>query len=298
MFITQKVLAGIEWQAFERLIARLLIHQGYKGVRVVGGSGDEGADIVAESPTQRRWLVQAKFWRKPVSQQELRKTLEAAKKYRAACSVVVGLNGFDHQAREFQKEAMHQSHHLTLWSALDLLRQAAALNDKRPVRTAQGNYQKEAIDLITHALVQRTPKRFAVVMATGLGKTFTTAAALQRFRGSKEGRVLVLAHTNSLVLQLEKAFWGFLSPAETTAVWNQSEKPNEPLLQSVDFLFATRDSVANYIKAGGILPHFDVIIIDECHHAHSKSVAYQSILSHVRAGDSDGPQLVGLNITP
>jgi superfamily II DNA or RNA helicase/Holliday junction resolvase len=298
MFLTHQTLAAASWQAFERNIARLLIHRGYGGVRVVGCTGDQGADILAEGPAGRRWLVQAKFWRKPVPKNEIRKTLDAARKYRAHCSVVVALNGFDEEARAFQRDAMLQGHAITLWSASDLVNQAAALPATHQILKPQGQYQSDAIDLIYNALQTGSPHRFVAVMATGLGKTFTAAAALQRYRATKPARTLVLAHTNALVLQLEKAFWKFLTPHETTAVWNENEKPDESLIQSVDFLFATRDSVANFIKSGGALPAFDVVLIDECHHAHSKSEAYQSIINHLHAGLDCGPALIGLTATP
>ncbi len=42
---TQRLLKG-PWQAFERDVARLLICNGFEDVRVVGGSGDAGADVI------------------------------------------------------------------------------------------------------------------------------------------------------------------------------------------------------------------------------------------------------------
>ena len=47
------------WQAFERGVQRLLVHAGFRDVRLVGGSGDEGADVVGELGG-RVWVVQAK----------------------------------------------------------------------------------------------------------------------------------------------------------------------------------------------------------------------------------------------
>ena len=298
MFLTAQLLTAGSWQSFERNIARLLIHKGYRGVRVVGCTGDQGADIIAEGPMAKRWLIQAKFWRKPVTKNEIGRTIEAAKSYRAACSVVVALNGFDEEARQFQRDAIIQGHTISLWSAADLVNQAAALPQLSPILKPQGQYQSDAIELIYNALQTGSPSKFVVVMATGLGKTFTAASAIQKHRLSRPARVLILAHTNALVLQLEKAFWNFLTPRETTVVWNQYEKPGESLLQAADFVFATRDIVSNYIKTGGELPKFDIVLVDECHHAHSKSVAYQSIFEHLRAGKNGGPSLVGLTATP
>ena len=35
------------WQAFERALQRLLLLKGWEGPELVGGSGDEGADVIA-----------------------------------------------------------------------------------------------------------------------------------------------------------------------------------------------------------------------------------------------------------
>ena len=48
------------WQALERAIQRLLIHAGFDDVRLVGGTGDGGADVVANFK-ERTWVIQSKF---------------------------------------------------------------------------------------------------------------------------------------------------------------------------------------------------------------------------------------------
>ena len=137
-----------------------------------------------------------------------------------------------------------------------------------------------------------------VVMATGLGKTFTAAEAIRRATQEKRVRVLVLAHTNALVLQLERAFWPFIGPEEPTAVWNQYEKPTEETLRTCRFIFGSRDSVASYLLTAGSLPDLDLLLIDECHHAHNLSTSYSAIISRTGAGTQRGPQLLGLTATP
>ena len=46
-FLSEKRLELGPWQAFERCLARLLQHGGFKDVKVVGGTGDLGADVLA-----------------------------------------------------------------------------------------------------------------------------------------------------------------------------------------------------------------------------------------------------------
>src|ERR1700691_3907030 len=56
---TRRLLNG-PWQAFERDVARLLVANGFEDVRIVGGSGDKGADVLGVKAGQL-WVVQCKF---------------------------------------------------------------------------------------------------------------------------------------------------------------------------------------------------------------------------------------------
>lgn len=298
MFITREILKKCSWQAFERLIARLLIVRGYEGVRVVGGSGDKGADIIAIK-NRRRWLIQAKHWRKPIGKNILKGTIEAGQAYRAKATVVVGLEGFDDSARDYQKSIIAQGHNLTLWSSSELVEQAQGLQESDYYIEPKGDYQDEAIKAIVESIRRGSPNKGMVVMATGLGKTFTAAESIRRIRKLKKNfRVLVLAHTVSLVEQLERAFWPFLGPRDSTLVWTQNEPVGYEQLASATMVFASRDSVANHCKSGRELDGFDLVLIDECHHAHSSSKAYLQIINTARAGEPGGPYLLGLTATP
>lgn len=299
MFVSADVLHSCGWQAFERLIARLLIHKGFTGVRVVGGSGDKGADILALAPNKKRWLIQAKYWSKLVPESELRKTLDAARDYRAHHSIVVALKGVDDKGRNFQRQMLAQGHSLTIWGPADLIEQAGGLTKAPAGRPPdKRDYQEAAITAMLQMLKNGSPRKGMVVMATGLGKTFAAAEAIRRRLTDQRIKVLVLAHTNPLTLQLEKAFWPFVGPSEPTIIWNQHEKPSAEALNSTNFVFGTRDSVYNFINTGGELPRFDLVLIDECHHANSQSTTYQMIIAALGAGTANGPQLLGLTATP
>ena len=297
MFVTREILANCGWQSFERIIARLLIHKGFSGVRVVGGSGDKGADILAFGLNGRRWLIQAKYWDKPIPESEMQRTIEAARAYRADISVMVARRGVDDKARDFQRRMLAEGRSISVWEPEDLISQAHKLQPAQ-IRPAQGDYQETAIQAIVSMLKSGSPRRGMVVMATGLGKTFTAGEAIRRADVNRRMRVLVLAHTNQLVYQLEKSFWPFIGPSEPTVVWNQNEKPTKATLESCRFIFASKDSIAINIANQGDFPLIDLVVIDECHHAHSKSTAYQSIIDKLRIGSSQGPLLLGLTATP
>ena len=297
MFITEEILKRCSWQAFERHIARLLILRNYDGVRVVGGSGDKGADIIGIK-NGRRWLIQAKHWKKPIGPSVLKETIKAGAAYRAKVMVVAALEGFEVSTREFQKALIAQGHNITLWTTKDLVKQAEVLQESEYHVYPRGDYQDEAIKSIVEDVSKGSSNRGMIVMATGLGKTFTAAEAIRRLRRDKKLHILVLAHTNSLVEQLEKAFWPFLSPKDVTLVWTQNEQVNSELLASATIVFASRDSVANYCKAGNDLEIFNLVVIDECHHAHSSAKSYLQIINTMRAGQVGGPYLLGLTATP
>ena len=59
MFGSQYEIMSDTWQAFERNICRLLLHEGFSNIRLVGETNDHGADITA-SKAGKRWLFQAK----------------------------------------------------------------------------------------------------------------------------------------------------------------------------------------------------------------------------------------------
>ena len=59
MFDSQYQIVNGTWQSFERDLCRLLLYEGFSNVRLVGQTGDHGADVTA-SKVGKRWLFQAK----------------------------------------------------------------------------------------------------------------------------------------------------------------------------------------------------------------------------------------------
>jgi superfamily II DNA or RNA helicase len=119
----------------------------------------------------------------------------------------------------------------------------------------------EMFQMHIQAWQENFTRRAMIVMATGLGKTYTAAEVVRRLNTLKPLRALVLAHTNEIVYQLERAFWPFLKPSQETLVWNGYERPNEDDLQRAPLVFACLNSVASHIESGATLPDFDIILI-------------------------------------
>lgn len=295
MFLSEKNILSGTWQAFERAICRYLVCDGFSGVRIVGQSGDKGADVIA-SKHGKRWLFQAKHWKKKVGVTVVDETLRALSEYKAQIPVIVSQNGFDDEAKDYQTKLLSSGIPLQLWDGSVLSGKASRLPTNASNKHLPRPYQEEAISSIAQAFFNQNENKALIVLATGLGKTFVAAEAIRRILNNKLLKVLVLAHTNPLVYQLEKSFWPFLTPMQKTVIWNGYEKPSSESLDDSDVVFACINTVADYIAQGSDLPAFDAVIVDECHHAGSPM--YQNVLNFMLAGKPGGVFSIGMTATP
>lgn len=283
------------WQSFERNLSRLLMYEDYLNVRIVGQTGDHGADVLA-SKLNKRWLFQAKHWRKPVGASVVKETIDAAYEYNAVIPVIVSASGFESSVKEHQKTLLASGIQLQLWDSNTLIAKAKQLEDKHYNTREPRKYQEPAINEILSAYYSREDNKALVVMATGLGKTFVAAESVRRIRENSKVKVLVCAHTNDLVYQLERAFWPFLKPSDTTLIWNSYERPTFDKLDNTDFAFACVDSVSSWIQSGFNIPEYGILLVDECHHVGSSM--YDRVFQALSAGKNGGAFALGLTATP
>lgn len=299
MFVDLASLGAGTWQAFERSVCRLLLCEGFEGVRLVGRSSDGGADVIGRKGG-KRWLFQAKKWNRPVGMAVVEETTRALRTYQADIPVIVSMNGFEPPVLDAQAMLHSEGVPLQLWSGAKLAERAHALPDvsiaERSGSFVARPYQEAAIDDLTRQFLDGHSRKAMIVLATGLGKTFVAAEWIRRVRSSKPIRLLVLAHTNELVYQLERAFWPFLRPSQTTLVWNGYERQTIESLSNADVAFACVDSVHSWVSRGGAMPFFDIVIVDECHHAGSPT--YASVLHALGTHPNGGPFLLGMTATP
>ncbi len=299
IFESQYQIMTESWQAFERNLCRLISYEGFTNVRLVGQTGDHGADVTATRMTpqgSKRWLFQAKHWKKPVGETVVQETIDAAYEYSASVPVIVASNGFESSVKEHQKNLMASGIPLQLWDSDKLIERTKRLPDRYINTREPRPYQEPAINEIVNAYYSKGENRALVVMATGLGKTFVAAESVRRIRQNSKRQVLVCAHTNDLVYQLERAFWPFLKPSETTLIWNSYEHPSMEQLEKTDFAFACVDSVSSWIQAGHSLPDYGILLIDECHHVGSSM--YDRVFDELCAGKAGGSFALGLTATP
>ena len=296
MFESQyQIMNNMTWQAFERNLCRLLTYEGYDNVRLVGQTGDHGADVTGNK-AGKKWLFQAKHWKKPVGLDVAQETINAVYEYKADIPVIVSSNGFDAAVKSYQSTLLARKIPLQLWDSNTLVSRTKRLPDKTYNTKESRDYQSPAIDEIVNAYFAGDGNRALVVMATGLGKTFVAAESVRRIRANNPCKVLVCAHTNDLVYQLEKAFWPFLKPSEKTLIWNSYERPTAEMLDGADMTFACVDSVSGWIEAGKELPDYGILLVDECHHVGSSM--YDRVFDALSAGKPGGSFALGLTATP
>ena len=131
------------------------------------------------------------------------------------------------------------------------------------------NYQQECIELID----KLEPGSYLIQMATGCGKTATFTNI------KRKGRVLVLAHREELVTQPIK----YYNCPVGIEMANNKSNGEEVVIASIMSLTHRLDKFKP--------DDFDLIIIDEAHHAAAKS--YKKILEYFR------PRLIlGFTATP
>ncbi|WP_230313636.1 DEAD/DEAH box helicase family protein [Nakamurella alba] len=298
--MNELTLSGASWQAFERLVVRLLLSRGYTQVRLAGSSGDGGADVTANL-NGKRWLFQCKRWRNAVGIATVDETLQAMHTYGADVPVVVSRNGFTTDVRELQRRLALAGTPLQLWDSSSLLKlikrcRPEPITQQDPERYELRDYQRRAVEAVMNDRF-RGARSALLVLATGLGKTHIAAETLREItKANGPVRTLVLAHRNELVYQLEKAFWPSLTAEQATAIWNGVERPDVDVLREIDVVFACVDSVAAAAsQSPEMLEGFDLVIVDECHHL--GSATYDAVLSALSAGDG-GTFLIGLTATP
>ena len=303
IFVNTESMSGT-WQAFERLVCRYLVYRNFEGVRVVGTSGDKGADIIAHKD-KKRWLFQVKQWSRRAGAAEVEKTVKALSFYSADIPVVICRGGFDQFAHQARDRFHAQQTLCQLWNADDLLRRGKKITpNSYPPQSEQHHqtrpYQETAIKRLIEEYNSDHNNRAMIVMATGLGKTRVMCEFVKRISIVKHHylpKILVLAHTNDLVYQLERAFWPYLHANQQTAVWNGLEKQNYESIKRTNVTFACLNTVAHYSKINGMLPDFHVVLVDECHHVGDEGM-YQEVLDSLSAGERGETFLTGVTATP
>ncbi|MER9936106.1 DEAD/DEAH box helicase family protein [Mesorhizobium sp. M0088] len=284
-FLDERRLLDGPWQAFERDVARAFMFAGFDDVRIVGGTGDMGADVVGVKAGQV-WVVQCKFTStSSPPKAAVEEVLAAGRFYEAhrmalATSRAPGKALIDELARV--KELGFK---VELLSPNKLMQIMASVPDLPPARRELRPYQDYACDRLFAALEETG--RGQLVLATGLGKTVVMAEVASRLfdAGALENRrILVLADKRELVRQLQIGFWAQLPKNVATHLLAPEEEP--AYWEGVTF--ATVQTVHSRVEK---LPEFDAVFVDEAHHIGSRT--YQEVLHKLAP-----KRLAGVTATP
>ena len=273
------------WRAFERDVARLMLVNGFEDVRLVGGSGDRGADVRGVKAAEL-WVFQCKHSTNSGPPKEaIGEVVEAARVYGARRMVVavsrVPSSGFREEIKRYSRQGL-KVEVATPQVLLDLMAESPEYpRSRRDLH----DYQREAAGLLREALTDTG--RGQIVLATGLGKTVVMAEVVaDLFRDGlvKHERVLVVAHTTELVEQLHRAFWYQLPKWIRTEHFGAGEEPK--LWDGI--IFATVQTVASRTN---VIPPVGLLIIDEAHHI--GAATFQRIIAALQP-----PMLAGATATP
>jgi superfamily II DNA or RNA helicase len=260
-FLSDRRLLLGPWQAFERDVGRLLVANGFDDVRVIGGVGDKGADVLGVQNGEL-WVFQCKHTTTmPPPSQAIGEAVEAASFYHATHIAVATSrppgDAFMQEKARYERTGLK----IEVADPETLLTLMARTPEYPKARKPLRDYQEQTSDRFRQALLDT--HRAQIVLATGLGKTVVMAEVVADLLRDgllgEQQRVLVLAHTREIVNQLHRHFWFQLPKWVPTHQLSEGEVPT----YWEGITFATVQSVISRLDT---LPQFGLILVDEAHH--------------------------------
>nr|WP_329958491.1 DUF3427 domain-containing protein [Nocardioides okcheonensis] len=149
-------------------------------------------------------------------------------------------------------------------------------------------YQQEMLDAINVERVLHDRHRNLVVAATGTGKTVIAALdyrGLAQAAGTRP-RLLFVAHRKEILVQSMRTYREVLGDGDFGELYVGGQRP-----ERWQHVFASIQSLTAYGVANIPADAFDIVVIDEFHHAEAKT--YRRILDHLAPRE-----LLGLTATP
>lgn len=289
-FYTEDISQGYNWKGLEKVIARMMSHLGWKNINLIGGSGDKGGDIVGtrlENAQTKSWAVQSKSVSgdRYIGPKALDEVIFALSYYNTSVAAVATNGEFTNTARDRQKNLQANGFDLRLWNGVFIRQMIERMPSESANKRNLRPYQETIVQKVLNAYNLGKKKAFYIV-ATGLGKTVIAATIIQKLWDDGLRKILVLCHATDLANQLEQGFWSQLSKEIPTSVFYDGIPPRN----TEGISFGLYQSLRGYLP--GIEPEqFDVIIVDEAHHALAHG--FRSCIEHL------SPRfLIGMTATP
>jgi superfamily II DNA or RNA helicase len=157
-----------------------------------------------------------------------------------------------------------------------------------PVKLALRDYQREAIEAIRQAFVNRGIRRPLVALPTGAGKTVVLAHLIRRRSGS--GRALILVHREELLTQSINKLHQVAPHLRVGIVKAARDEHTD-----VDVVVASVQTLSQPRRLAAVGRTFSTVIVDEAHHAVADT--YVRVLTALGSFEPDGPLTVGVTAT-
>lgn len=291
-FLSTERLSRGPWQAFERAIARFLGHAGWELNELVGGKGDNGADIIAAFRSAdgdlHEYIYQAKFseTNRPINVDIIGDLKRAMEFYGITNGIATSNRVLSDSQERKRRLLIDNGYNIDTFLSGGIFKAYGDLPSWPTEVRILKEFQVEALQALQEAFTNGD-RRAMICLATGLGKTFVAASFIRFLYEQDHGlNILVLANSKSLIEQFDRGIWSNLPKWISTHLVYESEKP--AFLEGVTL--STFQSFPQFLKSNGGFT-YDVVIVDEAHHAPADT--YKKVLSEL------SPRLlVGLTATP
>ena len=166
---------------------------------------------------------------------------------------------------------------------------AARPDHLKPVFTLRARpYQEAVLERLAAERAVHGRHHNLVVAATGTGKTVIAALDYRRLcvAAGRRLRLLFVAHRKEILQQSLHTFCHALSDGSFGELWVDGHRPHRK-----EHVFASVQSLARADLSGWSPEHFEVVIVDEFHHAAADT--YDTLLKRLQPAE-----LLGLTATP
>lgn len=150
-------------------------------------------------------------------------------------------------------------------------------------------YQQEMLDALEAERVVHDRHRNLVVAATGTGKTVIAALDYRRMcqqAGGPQPRLLFIAHRKEILEQSIRTYREVLGDGSFGELYVGGQRP-----ERWSHVFASVQSLTSYGVTTIPADAYDVVVIDEFHHAEART--YRRVIDHLQPRE-----LLGLTATP
>ena len=288
----EPVMGGRDWKGLELAVFRLLEHCGWENLQYVGESGDMGADIlgVRYNPKTNEYesylfQVKAVSGDNYVGTAAVDQAVQGQGFYGCKIAVVV-TNGEFRRSAYTRKDELNRLHfNVKLWNGIFLSQLLSKFPEASSKLKRPHDYQDKIIDKVIKTYNDGGKKALYIV-ATGMGKTIIASTIANKLYAAGLKKILVVCHSIPLAIQLQKSFWSQIGKSMKTRLFMDGKIPVP--IDGINFgLYQTL-----YNNLGGLQPGvFDLIIVDEAHHARAN--AFEVCLNHLK------PRfLIGMTATP